>query len=158
MNVSVFYQTKRGGQITFHGPGQLVCYPIINLQTLKIPIRTFVYGLEESIIKLCSHYNICSERSPNTGVWVGNNKICAIGLQVTRDITSHGLALNCDNDLTWFDHIVPCGIVGKGVTSLSKETGRIITTGDVKPLLVQLLQQRFDIEVISQSETKAIKQ
>jgi lipoyl(octanoyl) transferase len=81
-----------------------------------------------------------------------------VGLQVTRDITSHGLALNCDNDLTWFDHIVPCGIVGKGVTSLSKETGRIITTGDVKPLLVQLLQQRFDIEVISQSETKAIKQ
>ncbi|XP_062516393.1 putative lipoyltransferase 2, mitochondrial [Corticium candelabrum] len=140
------HKTKRGGQITFHGPGQVVCYPIVDLRSLQISLRTFVYGLEESIIRLCLRYKVLGERSPHTGVWVGDNKICAIGLHVSRGITSHGLALNCDNDLSWFDHIVPCGIEGKGVTSLSQQTGTTVSTKEVKPLLIRSLLHQFDLQ------------
>uniref|UniRef100_H2YHG2 Octanoyl-[acyl-carrier-protein]:protein N-octanoyltransferase LIPT2, mitochondrial n=2 Tax=Ciona savignyi TaxID=51511 RepID=H2YHG2_CIOSA len=122
-----FVRTNRGGLITFHGPGQLVVYPIFNLGAMKLGVREYVYQLEETIINLCERYKLHGERSPHTGVWIANDKICAMGINTQRGITSHGLALNCNTDLKWFDRIVPCGIHGRGVTSLSRELSRDVT-------------------------------
>ncbi|CAB1348477.1 unnamed protein product [Coregonus sp. 'balchen'] len=108
-----FFRSNRGGLITFHGPGQLVCYPILNLGCFK-------KSLERTVINLCRKYGIKASTSPDTGVWVGDNKICAIGIHCGTYIPSHSLALNCNTDMGWFENIVPCGIVGKGVTSLSE--------------------------------------
>merc|ERR1712062_610462 len=137
-----FYRSNRGGLITFHGPGQLVAYPILDLnQFIKdsdlsgkkrklLGMKWYIETLEEVIIQtLKSGFNIEGFRSPHTGVWVNKSnekKICAMGVHNSDLVTSHGLALNCDIDLTWFDHIVPCGIEGKGVTSLSQEMSRTV--------------------------------
>uniref|UniRef100_A0A8C1II11 lipoyl(octanoyl) transferase n=1 Tax=Cyprinus carpio TaxID=7962 RepID=A0A8C1II11_CYPCA len=110
---------SRGGLITFHGPGQLVCYPVLNLGCFRKSVRWYVCELERTVIKTCGQFGIEASTSPDTGVWAGDNKICAIGIHCGRYITSHGLALNCNTDMSWFDNIVPCGIMGKGVTSLS---------------------------------------
>uniref|UniRef100_A0A673WSN1 Octanoyl-[acyl-carrier-protein]:protein N-octanoyltransferase LIPT2, mitochondrial n=1 Tax=Salmo trutta TaxID=8032 RepID=A0A673WSN1_SALTR len=114
-----FFRCNRGRLITIHGPGELVCYPIINLGCFKKSVKWYVFELERTVINLFRKYVVKASTSPDTGVWVGNNKICAID----RYITSHGLALNCNTDMGWFENIVPCGIVGKGVTSLSQELG-----------------------------------
>ncbi|KAI9017186.1 hypothetical protein BC832DRAFT_527426 [Gaertneriomyces semiglobifer] len=118
-----YFETRRGGQTTFHGPGQLVGYPILNIQRMRLGVRCYVNALEEVMIRTCAHYGIHADRTTDTGVWVGNNKIAALGIQVQRHVTSHGFALNCDTDLIWYDHIVPCGLKGKGVTSVKKERG-----------------------------------
>ncbi|XP_072900491.1 octanoyl-[acyl-carrier-protein]:protein N-octanoyltransferase LIPT2, mitochondrial isoform X1 [Hemitrygon akajei] len=137
-----FYRANRGGLITFHGPGQLVCYPILNLAHFKKSVRWYVGELERTAVQLCSKFGIKAETSSETGVWVGKNKICAIGIHCGRYITSHGLALNCNTDLLWFSHISPCGIEGKGVTSLSKVLQREVTISEaVEPFLETFAEQ-----------------
>jgi lipoyl(octanoyl) transferase len=124
-------ETDRGGDITFHGPGQLVAYPIIDLREAGFTVVSYVRALEETIIRTLGRYGIAGERVPGmTGVWVGDEKIAAIGVRVGRPagvaggwVTGHGLALNVDVDLEWFGRIVPCGIADRGVTSILALTG-----------------------------------
>lgn len=133
-----FYQTNRGGDITFHGPGQLVVYPILDLDNFFTDIHKYLRFLEEAVIGTLKEYGLKATRSPGeTGVWldVGTpfaRKICAMGVRASRWVTMHGLALNLNTDLGYFDHIVPCGITGKGVTSLAKELGKEIDVERVK--------------------------
>lgn len=118
-----YYEIDRGGDITYHGPGQLVVYPIFDLNNFYKDTHRFLRDLEEVVIQTLKEYNINSRRIEEyTGVWVGEEKICAIGIKVSRWITMHGLALNVNNDLSYFDKIIPCGIFEKGVTSMKKET------------------------------------
>lgn len=138
-----FFKTNRGGDITYHGPGQIVGYPIIDLDKHKIGVKKYIFALEESIIQTLQHFGIESARLEGaTGVWLDGSvpgktrKICAIGVRVSRGITMHGFAFNINTDLTYFDHINPCGFTDKGVTSLSKELGREISMEEVKPLLL----------------------
>ncbi|XP_034234883.1 putative lipoyltransferase 2, mitochondrial isoform X1 [Thrips palmi] len=139
-----FHRTNRGGLITFHGPGQLVAYPIMNLKNLENPgVRCYVSAIEETIIMMCKAFGIRAERSPHTGVWVADNKICAIGIHASRYITSHGLALNCNTDLKWFEHIVPCGIEGKGVTSLTRELGLEMSINRTIPHFLRSFSSTF---------------
>ncbi|XP_062409366.1 putative lipoyltransferase 2, mitochondrial [Sardina pilchardus] len=147
-----FFRTNRGGLITFHGPGQLVCYPILNLGCFKKSVRWYVCELEKTVIGLCAKFGIKAATSPDTGVWVGDNKICAIGIHCGRYITSHGIALNCNTEMNWFDNIVPCGIVGKGVTSLSLELGRDVTAAEATPHLLESFSERFNCHVIPEKE------
>ncbi|XP_054003206.1 putative lipoyltransferase 2, mitochondrial [Hylaeus anthracinus] len=143
-----FFRTNRGGLITFHGPGQLVAYPILNLKQFKTSVKWYVCQIEKMIIRLCAEYGIKGKTSPETGVWVNDRKICAIGIHGSRYITTHGLALNCNTDLSWFDHIVPCGIEGKGVTSISKELNTNVSIQDVLPLLKNAFQDQFECSLI----------
>ena len=149
-----FVKTRRGGLITFHGPGQLVSYPILNLAKFKwLPQglasnNCYVHALEQVIIDaLSTEFEIDGERSPDTGVWLGNAKICAMGLQVKKGFTMHGIALNCNTDLNWFGNIVPCGLVGKSVTSLSETLGRNVTVDDVIPGYLNSFSKNFKCEV-----------
>jgi len=121
-------QTDRGGGITFHGPGQLIAYPIIDLRESQLGVVTYVRNLEEVIVRTLADYGIAGQRECGlTGVWVGDEKIAAIGVRISRPggatgrwVTSHGLALNVDVDLDWFERIVPCGIHNRGVTSMAR--------------------------------------
>lgn len=152
-----FVYTNRGGLVTFHGPGQLIVYPVLNLKMFKASMRWYVESLEEVVIKLCSEYSLDCGRSPHTGVWIGNNKLCAIGVHGSKFVTTHGLALNCSTDMTWFKHIVPCGIEGKGVTSLSNELNCNITPNDVIPRFLKCFQNHFNCEFHEDKETKEKK-
>lgn len=143
-----FYRTNRGGLITFHGPGQLVAYPILYLKHFNPSIRWYVCHLEKTIINVCAELGLTAKTTPDTGVWIGNRKICALGIHGKRYITTHGLALNCDNDLTWFEHIVPCGLRDKGVTSLSVELNRRVTVEQTIPLLLAHFEKTFDCNVV----------
>lgn len=145
-----FHKTNRGGLITFHGPGQLVVYPIIHLKHFNPSIRWYVCHLEKTIIDLCKKYGIKAETTADTGVWVEDRKICAIGIHASRYITSHGLALNCETDLKWFDKIVPCGIEGKSVTSLSKELNRSVSINEVLPKFLESFSDVFQCELCEQ--------
>ncbi|KAL6958764.1 putative lipoyltransferase 2, mitochondrial [Sarracenia purpurea var. burkii] len=108
-----FYRTKRGGLITFHGPGQLVVYPILNLAHFQPKVKWYIESLEKVIIDVCKHYNLTAYTTPDTGVWVNEKKVCAMGIRVSQYITTHGIALNCNTNLSWFEEVVPCGLVGK---------------------------------------------
>jgi lipoyl(octanoyl) transferase len=115
------HRSTRGGDVTFHGPGQLVGYPIVNLRERKLGARCYVDALEEALIRTVAEYAITAKRvDGRTGVWVGNEKIAAIGVRISRGITSHGFALNVNTDLSYFDLIVPCGIPDAGVTSIDR--------------------------------------
>lgn len=133
-----FYETTRGGDITFHGPGQLVVYPIFDLNSLSIGLATYVSNLEKIGMNICSSYGIeTSTIDGENGVWldIGKpsvRKIMAIGIKASRYITMHGLAFNVNTDLRFFDYMIPCGIRDKGVTSLEKELGRKIAMEEVK--------------------------
>lgn len=153
-----FHKTNRGGLITFHGPGQLVAYPIINLKNFEPSVRWYVCHIEKTVIDLCKKHGISAKTTEDTGVWVDNRKICAIGIHASRYVTSHGLALNCNIDLTWYDHIVPCGLEGKEVTSLSKELARNVTIEDTTPELIASFQDIFQCttEIVKPSETEEI--
>lgn len=119
------HETGRGGDVTYHGPGQLVGYPIINLKPDRCDVHRYVRDLEEVLIRTIGEFGVTGSRiSGLTGVWVGNEKIAAIGVRIARWITSHGFALNVNTDLNYFRMIVPCGITDKGVTSLSRLLGR----------------------------------
>ncbi|KAM9317702.1 octanoyl-[acyl-carrier-protein]:protein N-octanoyltransferase LIPT2, mitochondrial [Pholidichthys leucotaenia] len=141
------HRTNRGGLITFHGPGQLVCYPVLNLGSFKKSVRWYVSQLEQTVISLCAKFGIEASTSPHTGVWVRDNKICAIGIHCGRYVTSHGLALNCNTDLLWFSHVVPCGIEGKGVTSLSAELQRDVSVEETIPYLLDAFREQFSCEL-----------
>lgn len=137
----------RGGKITWHGPGQLVGYPIVALPEVPIDVVAHVRRLEEVMIRTCAEFDVAVERvDGRSGVWVradergADRKLGAIGVRVSRRVTMHGFALNCDNDLGWADVIVPCGIADAGVSSLSKEAGRAITVQDVLPYAEKHLQ------------------
>ncbi|KAF7657590.1 hypothetical protein LDENG_00024770 [Lucifuga dentata] len=151
------HRTNRGGLITFHGPGQLVCYPILHLASFKKSVRWYVGELEKTIISVCRRFGITASTSPHTGVWVGDNKICAIGIHCGRYITSHGLALNCNTDLSWFSYIVPCGIEGKGVTSLSAELQRDVSTEETIPHLLDAFRHHFNCE-LAESEMPGLSE
>ncbi len=133
-----FFTTNRGGDITFHGPGQLVGYPILDLENFFTDIHKYLRLLEEMIILTLKEYDLEGTRSPGeTGVWldVGTpfaRKICAMGVKASRWVTMHGFALNVNTDLTYFDYIVPCGIQGKAVTSLERELKRAVPLDEVK--------------------------
>lgn len=135
------FQTDRGGDITYHGPGQLVCYPILNLEDFHLGLKEYVHLLEEAVIHVCAQYGIAGERvSGATGVWLAKGtaeerKICAIGVRSSHYVTMHGLALNVNTDLHYFDYIHPCGFIGKGVTSIAKETGHDIPVNEVREKL-----------------------
>ncbi|KAI9101940.1 hypothetical protein DFS34DRAFT_567297, partial [Phlyctochytrium arcticum] len=116
-----YFETLRGGQTTFHGPGQLVGYPILDLRKMGLGVRNYVCTLERFLIDTCSKYGIQAARTQDTGVWVEDRKIAALGIQVRQHITSHGFALNANVDLEWYKHIVPCGLEGKSVTSVAAE-------------------------------------
>jgi lipoyl(octanoyl) transferase len=118
------WETDRGGDITFHGPGQLVGYPILALQSGERDVRRYMRNLEESLIQTLAVFGLESTRSTGyTGVWIGSGKIAAMGVHISRWITRHGFALNVNTDLSFFDLIVPCGIAGKSVTSMQKQLG-----------------------------------
>ena len=146
-----FFRTNRGGDITFHGPGQLVGYPILDLEKFYTDIGRYLRNLEEVTILVLAGYGIRGERSPGeTGVWIEpgikgrERKICAIGVRCSRWITMHGFALNVNTDLDYFGDIVPCGIAGKQVTSLEKELGRRIDFGEVKLAWLRRFEEVFD--------------
>lgn len=153
-----FFKTNRGGLITFHGPGQLVAYPIINLKNFNPSVRWYVCHIEKTVIDLCGKHGIKARTTEDTGVWVEDRKICAVGIHASRYITTHGLALNCNVDLQWFKHIVPCGLEGKEVTSLTKELARDVTVDETIPHFIASFQDVFqsEIENISPEETNEI--
>lgn len=143
-----FFRTNRGGLITFHGPGQLVAYPVLNLKNFQPSVRWYVCHIEKTVIDLCRRYGIRAGTTQDTGVWVEDRKICAIGIHASRYVTTHGLALNCNNDLKWFEHIVPCGIEGKGVTSLSRELNREMGISDVTPTFLDSFQDILECDLV----------
>ena len=144
--ISVF-DIDRGGDITYHGPGQIVGYPIIDLKKWKQDTHRYLRSLEEVIIKTCSEYGLKGVRdSKYTGVWIGDKKIAAIGIKVSRWVTMHGFAFNINTDLDFFSGIIPCGIVDKGVTSLKNELSKSIDISEVKEKLVNNFKNIFDYE------------
>lgn len=149
-----FYKTNRGGDITFHGPQQLVGYPILDLEKFYTDIGRYLRNLEEVIIQTMAVYGLKGERSPGeTGVWMDpsvpgkERKICAMGVRCSRWVTMHGFALNVNTDLRYFDHIVPCGIQQKSVTSLEKELGHPISFEQVKTELRRSFEEVFGVEI-----------
>jgi lipoyl(octanoyl) transferase len=150
-----FFRTNRGGDITFHGPGQIVGYPILDLEKFYTDIGKYLRNLEEVIILTLADYGIKGDRSPGeTGVWIDplvpgkERKICAIGVRTSRWITMHGFALNVNTDLNYFNFIVPCGITNKQVTSLEKELGRKMDMEEVKEKIKKRFEQVFDVEIM----------
>ncbi len=139
------YEIDRGGDITYHGPGQIVGYPIISLTDWKQDTHKYLRAIEEVIIKTCTHYGISGSRVQKyTGVWINDRKIAAIGIKVSRWITMHGFAFNINTDLDLFTGIIPCGIADKEVTSLSKETGREININEVKEIITKNFMEVFE--------------
>jgi len=149
-----FYKINRGGDITYHGPGQIVGYPIFDLENFFTDIHKYLRFLEEAIILTLKEYGLNGERSKGeTGVWLdpSNNKarkICAFGVKSSRWVTMHGFALNVNSNLSYFDDIIPCGIKNKSVTSLNKELGKDINIEEVKKKLKTHLAALFNLEVV----------
>jgi lipoyl(octanoyl) transferase len=147
-NISV-YNIDRGGDITYHGPGQIVGYPIINLGEWHQDTHKYLRALEEVIIRVCFEFGLIGKRDPKyTGVWIEDRKIAAIGIKVSRWVTMHGFAFNINTDLSLFNGIIPCGISDKDVTSLSKETTKIIEIDLVKSLLLKHFTEVFEYDLI----------
>jgi len=148
-----YYRSNRGGDITYHGPGQVVGYPIFDLEKLKLGVKEYIHRMEESIILTLKDYGITATRLEGaTGVWLETDtpkvrKICAIGVRVSRAITMHGFALNVNTDLSYFSYINPCGLPDKGVTSLQKELGRPIDFNEVKERLKKNMLAVFDLKL-----------
>lgn len=146
------YDIERGGDITYHGPGQLVVYPIFDLEALGMGIKTFVQSIEHCIIQTLSDYGITAGTIPDRiGVWIdidkpNERKIAAIGIKCSRFVSMHGLALNVNTDLAMFNHIVPCGIVDKGVTSMEMELGGKIDMFEVKEKMGKHFASTFGLE------------
>ncbi|NOU46162.1 MAG: lipoyl(octanoyl) transferase LipB [Bacteroidales bacterium] len=152
---ATFYKTNRGGDITYHGPGQIVGYPIINLEAFGLGVREYIFRLEEVIISVLKHYDIHATRLDGaTGVWLDaeslsdSRKICAMGVRVSRSVTMHGFAFNVNTDLDFYQLINPCGFTDRGVTSLKKELGREIDMTEVKNLVIEKFAMTFGCEII----------
>lgn len=149
---ATFYKINRGGDITYHGPGQLVGYPIFDLEQLNIGVKTYIYKLETAIINTLQSYGLNASRLDEaTGVWLDvdtpaqSRKICAIGVKISKFITMHGFALNVNTDLNYFSYINPCGFIDKGVTSMEKELGHKIDLQEVKDKLKEKISREFRI-------------
>ena len=148
-----FYHIDRGGDVTYHGPGQVVGYPILDLEQLGIGLREYIDSLEEAIIGVCREWGIEAGRIAGaSGVWLDGDsprarKICAIGVRASRYVTMHGFAMNVNTDLKYFNHINPCGFVDKGVTSLEKELGHKVDIELVKAQIVKHLAEKLKIEI-----------
>ena len=154
-NDIAFFNTNRGGDITFHGPQQIVGYPILDLEKYYTDIGKYLRNLEEMVILTLAEYSIKGGRSQGeTGVWIDadipgkERKICAIGVRCSRWITMHGFALNVNTNLTYFDHIIPCGIQNKQVTSMEKELGYTVDYSEVKEKLKRNFEKVFESEMI----------
>ncbi len=157
---ATFYKINRGGDITYHGPGQIVGYPILDLENFFTDIHKYMRLLEETIILTLAEYGLKTERSPGeTGVWLDVNtpfarKICALGVRASRWVTMHGFALNVNTDLGYFDNMIPCGIKDKAVTSLNVELGRAeIPLNEVKEKLIKHFLVLFEAEVQHKSKS-----
>jgi lipoyl(octanoyl) transferase len=143
------FETGRGGDVTYHGPGQLVGYPIIDLNPDRRDVHRYVRDLEEVLIRVTGDYGFAATRVPGfSGAWVGEEKIAAIGVRISRWITSHGFALNANTDLAGFDLIVPCGIQDKGVTSLERLLGHRVAMDDVMTRTARRFADVFDRELL----------
>lgn len=144
-----FYKTSRGGDITYHGPGQLTGYPIFNLKSFNIGVREYVETLEQCIIDCIKKYGLTGKRIDGaSGVWIdadtpNERKICAIGIKVSRGVCMHGFAFNINTDLRYFDNIVPCGLDDKGVTSLAAELGKTMNFIEVEESLLNEFKKKF---------------
>jgi len=154
LNVN-YYKINRGGDITYHGPGQIVVYPILDLENFYLDIKTYIHNLEESIILTLNNFNIKAERlNGATGVWLETDvpsktrKICAIGVKASRHVSMHGLAFNINTDLKYFKMINPCGFTNKAVTSLKEELGKEIPIEEVKIILKDTFSEVFGFEWI----------
>jgi lipoyl(octanoyl) transferase len=151
---ATFHKINRGGDITYHGPGQIVGYPILDLDNFFTDIHKYLRFLEEAVILTLKEYGLDSERSPGeTGVWfdVGTSKarkICALGVKSSRWVTMHGFAFNVNSDLSYFGNIIPCGITDKSVTSLQKELGKELNMDEVRNKLKTHLVELFEMEII----------
>jgi lipoyl(octanoyl) transferase len=137
-------KTERGGDVTYHGPGQLVAYPIINLKKRKIGVKSYVKKIEELIIQTLGDFGLKTNIPfKETGVWIEDRKIASIGIHVSRGVTMHGLAINVNTDLSYFDNIISCGIEGVKMTSLDKELGKKNRMNDIKKSLITHFNQIF---------------
>jgi lipoyl(octanoyl) transferase len=142
-------ESPRGGQLTYHGPGQLVGYPIVDLRPDRWGARRYVDRLEEVLIRTVAAFGIVARRvAGRTGVWVGDGKIAAIGIRITRGVTSHGFALNVNTDLSTFDLFVPCGIRDGGVTSIARVSGGDVRVSEVVPALVEEFGRIYERRMI----------
>lgn len=143
-------RTDRGGDVTFHGNGQIVGYPILDLHVKGIGVADYVSRLESVLINSLLPFGISGERSArNRGVWVSDSKIAAIGVRVSRGITTHGFALNVNTDLSWFDHIVPCGLSGVRMTSMQDVTGCSFDECEVEDVIIDSFAARFEVTIDS---------
>ena len=146
-----FQKTNRGGLITFHNPGQLIAYPILNLKLFrKVSVKWYIEQLEDSVIKLCTDLGLkhVTKYHPEStaGIWVDGKKICSIGINVKRYVTGHGLALNCNNDLSCFRHIKPCGMEDIEMTSISRELGRDVTVVELQDLFLDCFSRLLNFD------------
>jgi lipoyl(octanoyl) transferase len=148
-----FYKINRGGDITYHGPGQLVVYPILDLEKYEIGLAQYIWNMEEIVIQLIAKYGLKGDRNKGaSGVWLDIEnpfkirKICAVGVRASRHITMHGIAFNVDTDLSFFEKIIPCGIANAGVTSLSKELGKTFSVIDIKNEFIELFDKIFEVK------------
>lgn len=153
---AALYRIDRGGDITFHGPGQLVVYPVLDLEKIGIGLKDYIAALEQAVIRTVARWGVAAGRIAGaSGVWIGDGaggegrlrKICAIGVRASRYVTMHGLALNVTTDLGWFDHINPCGFTDRGVTSLERETGRTVPMEEVKASVVEFLSDELNVKI-----------
>ena len=147
-----FYRIDRGGDITYHGPGQIVGYPIFDLEVIRIGLKEYIFRLEEAVIDTMGEFGLSGSRlKGGTGVWLDPDirgkarKICAIGVKASKYVTMHGFAFNVNTDISWFDHINPCGFTDKGVTSLEIEIGKKTDFKEVKEILKGKLKDQFDL-------------
>ena len=148
-----FFHIDRGGDVTFHGPGQVVGYPILDLEQVGIGLREYIDSIEGAVIDLCAEYGIVAGRVEGaSGVWLDGGtsrarKICAIGVKSSRYVTMHGFALNVNTDLRYFNHINPCGFADRGVTSLQKELGREVSMEEVKEKVINHLSKKLNVKI-----------
>jgi lipoyl(octanoyl) transferase len=151
------YDIDRGGDITYHGPGQIVGYPVIDLSYWQKDTHKYLRALEEVIIRTCAEYDLPCERNPKyTGVWINDSKIAAIGIKVSRWVTMHGFAFNINPDLNLFDGIIPCGIKDKSVTSLNKELNIELDISEVKGKLVKHFKEIFNYSNVESRDMEEI--
>ena len=150
---AAYYPINRGGDITYHGPGQIVCYPILDLDNFFTDIHLYLRTLEEAVILTLADFGLTAGRYPGlTGVWFDADnekarKVCALGVRCSRWVTMHGLAFNVNTDLTYFKNIIPCGINDKDVTSMQRELGRQIDINEVKKILMHHISVLFGMEI-----------